>query len=434
MPYSGPNDDKLPKNVSNLPEGERARWVEIWNSAYEKCQEEHGEDCEASAFRQANGVVLKADEMQFITNQIQAQVRHETVGGTEYLVSPVIAARGDTVMNGELVPAAELRKLYRGWNGRPVVLGHPRSADGMHISANAPETFATCGLGWLYGAEYDEEKKLLRGELWLDVAQAKLVDRGPEVIEALERGHPLEVSTAYFRDREEHPGSTGDVVHEAIAHNLRPDHVAILLDEPGACSWDCGCGTPRVNDGGDVVDDELKTNIAGKTEENGNGIVRAFKALAAALGLSKTMEDEMTEIEQVTTQEDTTMGDTGKEAAPAKAELPASLVAFVKALESQEGGVEKLAVLLSNADALVALLDTAKARADVQKEAVVNALASNAACAFSREALEGMDLQMLELLHHSLTPAVYSGQGVPVPGNGKAKITPLPVLDIHKIG
>ena len=59
MPYTGPGDDKLPSNVQELPEDKRAIWVNVFNSALAKCEEEGGEDCEARAFAQANGVAMK---------------------------------------------------------------------------------------------------------------------------------------------------------------------------------------------------------------------------------------------------------------------------------------------------------------------------------------------------------------------------------------
>jgi hypothetical protein len=61
MPYTGPNDTKLPDNVKALAAAKRRQWVEVWNSAYERCaaQQSPGDDCEAVAFRAANGAVFE---------------------------------------------------------------------------------------------------------------------------------------------------------------------------------------------------------------------------------------------------------------------------------------------------------------------------------------------------------------------------------------
>lgn len=63
MPYSGPSDAKLPKNVKALPINQRRRWVSVWDSSFSRCQREGGKDCESVAFRLANGVVLKERDM-----------------------------------------------------------------------------------------------------------------------------------------------------------------------------------------------------------------------------------------------------------------------------------------------------------------------------------------------------------------------------------
>jgi hypothetical protein len=58
MPYSGPDDNKLPSAVKRLSIKKRRQWVEIWNSTYDKCNQDSSGDCEGKAFKAANGVVL----------------------------------------------------------------------------------------------------------------------------------------------------------------------------------------------------------------------------------------------------------------------------------------------------------------------------------------------------------------------------------------
>lgn len=56
MPYSIDQPDKLPEHVQKMPAKQMRQWVAVWNSSYEKCTSEGGADCEAAAFRNANGV------------------------------------------------------------------------------------------------------------------------------------------------------------------------------------------------------------------------------------------------------------------------------------------------------------------------------------------------------------------------------------------
>ena len=65
MPYTGPNDPELPENVQELSENRRAQWVEVFNSAYERCtggEVDDVDDCEAFAFANANGVVFEGED------------------------------------------------------------------------------------------------------------------------------------------------------------------------------------------------------------------------------------------------------------------------------------------------------------------------------------------------------------------------------------
>jgi hypothetical protein len=63
MPYSGPGDESLPDNVKEMPEGDRAQWVEVFNSAMKSCLADGGgqDACETSAFKQANGMMKKGE-------------------------------------------------------------------------------------------------------------------------------------------------------------------------------------------------------------------------------------------------------------------------------------------------------------------------------------------------------------------------------------
>lgn len=174
--------------------------------------------------------------------------RYATFEGRNYLVAPVVALV-EGVVNGELVPGEEIGKYVDAWNGIPLPIDHPRR-NGRPVSANDPARIEQSSLGRFFNARVTNGRgKRLRGELWIDIEKAnRLGGEALEVLQRLENGEPLEVSTAYFRDLEAQPGSYGDKDYIGIQRNLRPDHLALLPQSVGACSWEDGAGAPRVND------------------------------------------------------------------------------------------------------------------------------------------------------------------------------------------
>jgi 2'-5' RNA ligase len=178
-----------------------------------------------------------------LTINMDGPARRELLSGREYVIAPVIAVRHG-VLNGEMVPAEEIGHFIQSWNGIPTPIGHP-SVRGISISANSPEIIERCP-GRFWNASFDGER--LHGEIWLDVQRAEQIGGDAwDALRRIEAGEPTDVSVAYWRDLEEVPGSFAGESYYGIARNLRPDHVAILLRERGACSWEDGCGVPRTN-------------------------------------------------------------------------------------------------------------------------------------------------------------------------------------------
>lgn len=62
MPYSGPDDPKLPENIQGKSEDDRSQWVAVWNDVYESCVSDGGDsaDCEGKAFASANASIRSA--------------------------------------------------------------------------------------------------------------------------------------------------------------------------------------------------------------------------------------------------------------------------------------------------------------------------------------------------------------------------------------
>lgn len=165
--------------------------------------------------------------------------RREIHEGREHLVAPVTAII-EGVLNGELAPAEEIGRYVNSWNGIPLPINHP-TKNNVPVSANSPDLIQSQSVGRFFNARFDG--KALKGEIWVDIDKAtNLGGEALEVINRLENGLPLEVSTAYFNDIEEVSGTFNGKSYNGIQRNLRPDHLALLPNDIGACSFEDGCG------------------------------------------------------------------------------------------------------------------------------------------------------------------------------------------------
>lgn len=169
----------------------------------------------------------------------------------EYLLAPCIMIV-EGVLNGGYVPGEEIRACP--WDGIPLVINHPLGADGQAISANSPDALAAYSVGRVFHTQYTDIAQnghaltRAQAELWLDTAQATAL--GGEALQAmqmLETQNALEVSTAFYSNAETQRGSFYGVPYQEIHRNLRADHLALLPNSTGACSWRDGCGAPRLN-------------------------------------------------------------------------------------------------------------------------------------------------------------------------------------------
>ena len=368
----------------------------------------------------------------FVANQT-ATAREITHDGHKYLIAPVVALL-EGVFNGLYVPADELSAHVAAWNGRPISLSHPQ-ADGQYISANSPDLWAQACPGQLWDAHAEGDK--LKGDLWIDLDKAtKLGGKALEVVKRLRANQPIEVSTGYFADVEPTPGVWNGLVYTGITRNIRPDHLALLPDEVGACSWRDGCGAPRVNA---VPGDNEGVDM---DEEQEHGLFRRFlawvqgdvkvgdEAFAAADATRMTNEAQRAE-EMSMAKADLvtqlvanaackfsrdkleTWGEADLQALqdsmaaqpqvlltaePLTAALPPEITAFAAMIQGL-GGVDKLG----------AALGAITANADQERAQIVDELTANAS--FTAEELAVLPTATLRKLNDTLLPRDFSLAG-----------------------
>jgi len=189
-------------------------------------------------------------------------VREQDYLGERHIIAPVVLMV-EGVHHGSgpatYYSAEELSRFPNAWNGRPVPVFHPEDGGGP-ISCNSPEVIEQQNVGWLFNVHFADGK--LKGEIWINVRRAQEI--GPAVLQYISSQQPLEVSTGLFSDTTVQSGVWQGEQYEAIAENIRPDHLALLPGSRGACSVADGCGVrTNQNKGGD-----LGVAKEGTTEEN----------------------------------------------------------------------------------------------------------------------------------------------------------------------
>jgi hypothetical protein len=171
----------------------------------------------------------------FATNLVAREVRFTRYEDRDYLVVPVVMARSDVVMNEALLPLEELHP--DSWNGVPVTINHPVE-NGEFISANSPDIWAKWKIGQVFNAQLDGPS--LKGEAWIDIDRANKL--APGLVEALLDGRPMDVSTGYFSKDVSADGEINGRTYKVVNRDVKPNHLALLPDSEGACSWQDGCG------------------------------------------------------------------------------------------------------------------------------------------------------------------------------------------------
>jgi hypothetical protein len=166
--------------------------------------------------------------------------------GKEYIVVPVVALvegvlQGMAAEGPELALASEFGKFPDSWNGRPIVMSHP-VVDGTPVSANSPAVLHEYQIGFIFNSSMDSSKLVL--EAWVDRdLMSNLNDDSKAILETLEKGEMIEVSTGYFAEIEKLIGMHNNKKYEAVQRTIVPDHLAFLPNGTlGACSNKDGCG------------------------------------------------------------------------------------------------------------------------------------------------------------------------------------------------
>ena len=181
---------------------------------------------------------------------VSSAIRTETWNGKDYTVVPVVAIvegvlHGANAVGPEFASADEFGKFPKAWDGRPVVMNHPK-LNGIFVSAGIPEVLEEFGLGMIFNSKVEDRK--LKVEAWLD--HVRIEEVGGEMLTTLERirkGDVVEVSVGAWLNVAQRSGVFNGKNYVGVWQNVAPDHLAFLsAGDTGACSVADGCGVPRL--------------------------------------------------------------------------------------------------------------------------------------------------------------------------------------------
>ena len=188
-------------------------------------------------------------------NTLPGKLQRRKFQGRDYLVvNATLLSEG--VLAGSrgplYYPSDEIASNPGVWNHVPIVVWHPKDANGNPTLARSPEVLEQYGIGLLFNDRYSNNKRY--SEAWFDESRTahfdkQLTERN-KLLPRILAGQPVDLSTGLFTDN--HPAPSGAVwnsddgktqkPYTHIARNYRPDHLAALPDQKGACSVIDGCG------------------------------------------------------------------------------------------------------------------------------------------------------------------------------------------------
>lgn len=209
-----------------------------------------------------------------------SNITSENIDGKPHIVvrgiTPVV---DDIVMNRKLYPAAEIEKAYNTLERNPMPLGHPK-VDGKHVSARDVRAVNNYHVGaWLQNVSHKDGK--VTGDMYVDRQYAESSDKGKRLVNRLDEmsagtnSDPIHISTGLLYSGIAANGESKGKKYDEIATNMNFDHVAVLLDEPGAGTPGEGVGI-FVNAEGDEQEIEV-ANLAEAADCTREGLLNKTK-------------------------------------------------------------------------------------------------------------------------------------------------------------
>ncbi len=181
---------------------------------------------------------------------------HIVISGVGHMI-------GDAVMNRIHYPMSETKLLANSLGNKRVVMpsSHPTGDNGEFISASDPLALMSNFIG-AFAFNFSIQGDRLISDVAIDPAVANTSESGKQIINAIENGDPIDVSTGFYLNVEDAEGFGSDgEPFTGVASGLFLDHVAFLPNEVGAKNKLEGVGL-HTNSAIDVDGNKLDTDVA----------------------------------------------------------------------------------------------------------------------------------------------------------------------------
>ena len=170
-----------------------------------------------------------------------------TINGQEhYVIRGAVPIVDDIVMNGGLYPAEEINNSYQTMERKLMPIGHPM-VNGKYVSANDPRAINAYHVGaWAQNVSKSGDQVVM--DVYINKAVAETKPDGKRLINRLDEmiagtnTDPIHLSTGLLTNKERKSGESKQKKYSWIARTMQFDHIAILLDEPGAGTPEEGVG------------------------------------------------------------------------------------------------------------------------------------------------------------------------------------------------
>lgn len=201
---------------------------DIWSEvqAREHCKNHDGQTFEAAR-----------TDVEQIANEFTTE--HIEINSKDYIKLPVVFLKEGILEGsaGALLHKADIFKDYaEKFNKIPITYMHP-TLNNEYVSVKDNGTDV---IGFLDNVSYNEQKRALEGYAYID--SALLQNKYVHLHDLINKKYNIEVSVGIYSEIENKEGVFNDRKYIGVVQNYEPDHLAILGELTGACSYKAGCG------------------------------------------------------------------------------------------------------------------------------------------------------------------------------------------------